>query len=83
MLPRFASGWATVPEGSRRAHAAGARQRLEKRHLPLDHELGLRRALVLGMEVGVEDDGVGGGSVGKGVHRFVLLRGEGNRVSNT
>ena len=44
----------------RRAHAAGGRQRLEERHLPLDHELRLRRALVLGMEVGVKDDGVVG-----------------------
>ena len=54
----------------RRAHAAGGRQRLEKGHLPLDHELRLRRALVLGMEVGVDDDGVGCGSVGGGVHGF-------------
>jgi hypothetical protein len=44
----------------RRAHAAGGCQRFEKGYLPLDHKLRLRRALVLGVEVGVEDDGVGG-----------------------
>ena len=57
----------------RRAHAAGGRQRLEKRDLPLSHELRLRRAGVVGVEIGVEDDGVGCGSVGGGVHRFALL----------
>jgi hypothetical protein len=67
----------------RRAHAAGGGERLEKGHLPLDHELRLRRAGVVGIEVTVEDDGVDCGSVGGGVHRFALLRGEGNRVSYT
>ena len=60
----------------RRAHAAGGRQRLEKGHLPLDHELRLRRALVFGMEVGVEDDGV----VGHGGHRAHLAFAKGNRA---
>lgn len=57
----------------RRAHTAGGRERLEKGHLPLDHELGLRGAVVLCVEVGVEDDWVGYGSVGGGLHRFALL----------
>jgi len=64
--PRFAAkalaeglGPVLIFAPRRRAHAAGGRQRLEKGYLPLDHELRLRRALVLGVEVGVEDDGVG------------------------
>jgi len=44
----------------RPAHRADNRQHLEKRHLPLGHELRLRGALVVlrGEEIGVEDDGV-------------------------
>ena len=57
----------------RRAHAAGGRQRLEKSHLPLDYELRLRRAGVLGVEIGAEDDGVGYEGFGGEVHGFALL----------
>jgi len=60
-------------------HRSGDRQRLEKRHLPLRHELGLRRMLVLGEEIGVEDDGVVA-EIGHAVH---LAKEEGNRVSYT
>ena len=75
-----AAGGVRNPRPPRRpAHGAGDRQRLEKRHLPLGHELRLRSTLVIlrSEEIGVEDDCVGCGSVGGGVHGVTLLGGKG------
>jgi len=49
----------------RPAHGAGNRQRLEKRHLPLGHELRLGRGRHLDEAVGMEDDGVDYWNVGE------------------
>lgn len=68
MTPRAVAGLVRHPSPPRRpAHRYGNRQRLEKRHLPLGHELRLRSALVVlrSEEIGVADDYVGGGSAGR------------------
>ena len=68
----------------RGADIAGNRQRLEKRYLPLGHELRLRSGSALDEAVGVQDEGVVCGSVGGVVHGFAWGSCEqGNRVSYT
>lgn len=57
----------------RRADGAAGGERLEKGDLPLGHELRLRRTGVVGVEIGVENDGVVCGGVGGGMHWFTLL----------
>ena len=44
----------------RLADGAAGGERFRKGDLPFGHELRLRRALVLGIEIGVEDDRMGG-----------------------
>ncbi len=63
----------------RRADIAGNRQRLKKRHLPLGHELRLRGGRGFDEAVGVEDEGVGCGSVGGGGMGSPCLGGRGRR----
>lgn len=65
--PRAVAGLVRNPRPPRRTvHRADNPQRLEKRHLPLGHELRLRSALVVLRveEIGVEHDGVDCRSVG-------------------
>ena len=64
----------------RRADGAAGGERLEKGDLPLGHELRLRRTGVVGVEIGVEDDGLGCGGVGGGVHQFALLARKGTEL---